>query len=58
MVNLSLLDNGKSALENNIADLSDLILESTSNPNAFIDFEFQSQGCLQLGFPSLADDVF
>lgn len=47
MMNLSLLDNGRSSLENKIVEVLDLILEYSSNPDVFIDFEFQGQGCLQ-----------
>ena len=57
-VNLNLLDNGRSSLEKEIIEISDLMSKSMSNPDAFTDSELQGQGCLQSGFPSVADDVF
>ena len=57
-VNLNLLDNGQSSLKKEITEISDLMSESVSNTDAFTDSELQSQGCLQSGFSSLADDVF
>ena len=57
-VNLNLLDNGWLSLEKEIIEISDLMSESMSNPNAFTDSKLQGQGWLQSSFSFLADDVF